>query len=78
MAVREGFEPSIRFRIHTFQACSFSHSDTSPKLIVLRTLPVGCDQCRGRVGYPRVAGLARPRGSVGEGLYNLQSASRAR
>ncbi len=30
MAVREGFEPSIRFRIHTFQACSFGHSDTSP------------------------------------------------
>ena len=30
MAVREGFEPSIRCRIHTFQACSFSHSDTSP------------------------------------------------
>ncbi|TNV21890.1 hypothetical protein FH968_03125, partial [Buttiauxella sp. B2] len=26
----EGFEPSIRCRIHTFQACSFSHSDTSP------------------------------------------------
>jgi len=24
------FEPSIRCRIHTFQACSFSHSDTSP------------------------------------------------
>ena len=33
LAVREGFEPSIRCRIHTFQACSFSHSDTSPKLI---------------------------------------------
>ena len=33
MAVREGFEPSIRCRIHTFQACSFSHSDTSPFLI---------------------------------------------
>jgi hypothetical protein len=32
MAVREGFEPSIRCRIHTFQACSFSHSDTSPLL----------------------------------------------
>ena len=32
MAVREGFEPSIRCRIHTFQACSFSHSDTSPFL----------------------------------------------
>ena len=30
MAVREGFEPSIRCRIHTFQACSFSLSDTSP------------------------------------------------
>ncbi len=30
LAVREGFEPSIRCRIHTFQACSFSHSDTSP------------------------------------------------
>ncbi|TJZ90816.1 hypothetical protein FA893_10705, partial [Photobacterium damselae subsp. piscicida] len=28
--VKEGFEPSIRCRIHTFQACSFSHSDTSP------------------------------------------------
>ena len=31
MAEREGFEPSIRCRIHTFQACSFSHSDTSPE-----------------------------------------------
>ncbi len=31
MAEREGFEPSIRYyRIHTFQACSFNHSDTSP------------------------------------------------
>jgi hypothetical protein len=30
MAVREGFEPSIRCRIHAFQACSFDHSDTSP------------------------------------------------
>ena len=30
MAVRGGFEPPIRRRIHTFQACSFSHSDTSP------------------------------------------------
>ena|GEM_PF-1895357 len=30
MAVREGFEPSIPFGIHTFQACSFGHSDTSP------------------------------------------------
>ena len=31
LAVKEGFEPSIRYkRIHTFQACSLSHSDTSP------------------------------------------------
>ena len=34
MAEREGFEPSIRCRIHTFQACSFSHSDTSPDSIL--------------------------------------------
>ncbi len=33
LAVREGFEPSIRCRIHTFQACSFSHSDTSPNFV---------------------------------------------
>jgi hypothetical protein len=30
LAESEGFEPSIRCRIHTFQACSFSHSDSSP------------------------------------------------
>ncbi len=30
-AEREGFEPSIRLRrIHTFQACAFDHSATSP------------------------------------------------
>ena len=34
LAEREGFEPSIRYkRIHTFQACSFSHSDTSPEIV---------------------------------------------
>ena len=33
LAEREGFEPSIRgYRIHTFQACSFNHSDTSPRI----------------------------------------------
>ena len=32
MAVREGVEPSIPYDIHTFQACSFGHSDTSPKI----------------------------------------------
>ena len=32
LAERAGFEPAIRgYRIHTFQACSFSHSDTSPE-----------------------------------------------
>ncbi|CCN37625.1 hypothetical protein VIBNIAM115_650081 [Vibrio nigripulchritudo AM115] len=30
VAVSERFELSIRCRIHTFQACSFSHSDNSP------------------------------------------------
>ncbi len=30
MAEREGFEPSIRCRIHTFQACAFDRSATSP------------------------------------------------
>ena len=30
MAEREGFEPSIRCRIHTFQACAFDHSAISP------------------------------------------------
>jgi hypothetical protein len=33
MAESEGFEPSIRCRIHTFQACSFSHSDNSPNSV---------------------------------------------
>ena len=31
MAEREGFEPSMGYEpIHTFQACSFGRSDTSP------------------------------------------------
>ncbi len=38
MAVREGFEPSIPCDIHTFQACSFGHSDTSPFLSPARYL----------------------------------------
>ncbi len=35
MAVREGFEPSMPFDIHTFQACSFDRSDTSPLIFNL-------------------------------------------
>ena len=31
MAEKKGFEPLIRYRIHTFQACSFDHSDTFPQ-----------------------------------------------
>ena len=34
-AERKGFEPSIRFRIHTFQACAFDHSATS--LFIFKT-----------------------------------------
>ncbi len=33
MAVREGVEPSKPYDLHTFQACSFGHSDTSPVLL---------------------------------------------
>ena len=29
LAEKKGFEPSIRFRIHAFQACAFDHSATS-------------------------------------------------
>ena len=36
LAVKEGFEPSKRYkRLHTFQACSFSHSDTSPRCAIV-------------------------------------------
>lgn len=30
VAEGEGFEPSKPFDLHTFQACSFDHSDTPP------------------------------------------------
>ncbi len=34
MAEREGFEPSRRYhRLHTFQACAFNHSATSPDIV---------------------------------------------
>src|SRR5690625_1074814 len=48
VAVREGFEPSIRFRIHTFQACSFSLSDTSPCSVVWDKSGLGLLQVRTR------------------------------
>ena len=31
LAERAGFEPAVLLRTHAFQACSLSHSDTSPK-----------------------------------------------
>ena len=31
LAERVGFEPTLRFRKHTFQACAFGHSATSPE-----------------------------------------------
>ncbi len=31
MAEKEGFEPSKPFGLHTFQACAFDHSATSPE-----------------------------------------------
>ena len=41
MADREGFEPSVPFwGTHTFQACSFDHSDTCP-LRLCRSLTGG-------------------------------------
>ena len=33
VAEKEGFEPSIPFDIHTFQACAFDHSATSPQYL---------------------------------------------
>ncbi len=35
VAEGEGFEPSKPFDLHTFQACSFDHSDTPPQFLVL-------------------------------------------
>ena len=65
LAVKEGFEPSIRYkRIHTFQACSFNHSDTSPDrsgenashpdALALSLLPF----IAARAAYPRAARTA--------------------
>ena len=43
VAERAGFEPAIHFwRIHTFQACSFNHSDTSPQFVVSSHPHKGC------------------------------------
>ena len=38
MAEGEGFEPSIRCRIHDFQSCAFDHSATPPANIDERLL----------------------------------------
>ena len=43
MAEREGFEPSIRCRIHTFQACAFDRSAISPAIFYPRVWEAGKD-----------------------------------
>ena len=41
MAETVGFEPTIRgYRIHTFQACAFDHSATSPLVPLGRSEPL--------------------------------------
>ena len=35
-AEREGFEPSVPFNTHAFQACSIDHSDISPQKFELQ------------------------------------------
>src|SRR5438105_608085 len=67
LAERVGFEPTIRFRIHAFQACAFGRSATSPdtptffagertRARARRTLP------RGRRSRSRRGGSAWGRG----------------
>ena len=40
MAEKEGFEPSIRCRIHTFQACAFDRSAISPQRTLFLYYPI--------------------------------------
>ena len=63
LAEREGFEPSIRYsRIHTFQACSFNHSDTSPEFAApaFAGSAIRLQQSRGQLaaGIPCRCGVA--------------------
>ena len=64
-AETEGFEPSIPFRgIHTFQACSFNHSDKSPFYFFIHHshfLPpkAGLLQPLGQVSIKRTAKIDR-------------------
>src|SRR5467141_2594675 len=60
LAERVGFEPTIRFRIHAFQACAFGRSATSPTFFA---------GGRTRSGAPRILRRAprsqpRPGGSA--------------
>ena len=66
MAEREGFEPSMRFRIHAFQACSLSHSDISPCHEPTRSTGTGADRSPGvgsgsrSISAPFVSNALRP------------------
>ena len=75
MAVREGFEPSIRYRIHAFQASAFDHSATSP--LRARIIPQGvlfsspgptnlpvADYCRVNLGKGFTAGSVLRKGLI--------------
>ena len=56
MAERVGFEPTKSYPLHTFQACSFDRSDTSP----VRFSGLLCDcgaSCRFRWWQPNPAHL---------------------
>ena len=77
MAEREGFEPSIRCRIHTFQACAFDHSATSPWARSLAQRH-GSDSAkskafRGHGGYclPRRWGLAASGSVLRQGVISI-------
>ncbi len=69
MAERAGFEPAVRYeRTHTFQACSFSRSDTSPG-----GKTECCRQARGR---GRQGGKITPSSARGKSQCKSRSKSR--
>ena len=52
-AERKGFEPSIRCRIHTFQACAFDHSATAPHTLEAAALGKARAMCKRHTRAPR-------------------------
>ena len=68
---REGFEPSIRCRIHAFQACSFSRSDTSPGCLCYCTGSWPVRYTRLGMDYKWLVGYDRQQRDLGCGYYVL-------